>query len=415
MDCFKTILAGLLVGLFWGMGVNSILAENEDLVRTPLGEVIQEAGNSYIFVFDSAFVPENEVSDHAIGLTNQFGGVLRHTFTAALRGFSANIPEHAAARLAEKNPLILYYEPNGIAWIVNKRTSIQGKPDSPPGKNKDGGGDGGDGDPEPPPPESAQVTPFGISRVGGPVPGNGLQAWVLDTGIDLDHPDLVVNSKKGKNFVASLFKGKRGPGDGNGHGTHVAGTIGAIDNSIDVVGVAAGATLIPIRVLGDSGNGTIDNLIAGIDYVAQNANSGDCANISIQTTASQALNDAVENASQYNGKDIFFTIAAGNSSNSAMDISPASADGPNIFTVSAVDDLDVFASFSNYGNPPVDFAAPGVKVLSTKNGGGVETKSGTSMASPHVCGLLLLNHGVMQSDGTAINDPDGSPDPIAVY
>lgn len=415
MDCFRTILAGLLVGLFWGVGVSPTFAENENLVRTPLEEVLQEAGKSYMFVFDSNLVAENEVSDYAIGLANQFGGTLRHTFTAALHGFSANISEQAAARLADKNPLISYYEPNGITWIVNPRTSIQAKPDSPPGKNKDGGGDGGDGDTEPPPPDSSQVTPPGITRVGGPLPGSGLQAWVLDTGIDLDHPDLVVDSKKGKNFVASLFKGKRGPGDGNGHGTHVAGTIGAIDNSIDVVGVAAGATVIPLRVLGDSGNGTTDNLIAGIDYVAQNANSGDCANISIQATASQALNDAVESASQYNGKNIFFAIAAGNSSTSASTISPASAEGPNVFTISAVGDSDNFASFSNYGNPPIDYATPGVNVLSTKNGGGVEVKSGTSMASPHACGLLLLNGGVMNSGGNAIGDPDGNPDPIAVY
>jgi hypothetical protein len=411
------IFVGMLVGLFSGIGISPAFAERENIVRPPIEESPQDAGKGYIFIFDSTLVSENEVSDYAIGLTNQFGGTLRHTFTAALQGFSANIPGHAAARLAENNPLISYYEPNGTTWIVNPRTSIQGKPDRPPGKDKNGGGDGGDGGDggTEPPPDSSQVTPYGITRVGGPVPGNGLQAWVLDTGIDLDHPDLVVNAKKGKNFVASLFKGKRGPGDGNGHGTHVAGTIGAIDNFIDVVGVAAGATVIPIRVLGDSGRGSIDNLIAGIDYVAQNANSGDCANISIQSPFSPALNEAVENASIYNNKDIYFAIAAGNSSMDAKDFSPASADGDNIFTISAVDDQDKFWDFSNYGNPPVDFAAPGVGILSTKNGGGVETKSGTSMAAPHACGLLLLNDGILHSDGTAIGDPDGDPDPIAVH
>lgn len=415
MDGLRTALGWGGVVVFFLVGASPALAENGNLVRTPLEEVLQEAAGSFIFVFDSTQVSQQEVPEQARGLANQYGGVLRHTFSAAIRGFSANISEQAAARLASQNPLIEFYEPNGLAWIVNPPTFIQAKPDSPPGQGKDKGGGGDGGGDDPLPPETSQITPNGITRVGGPVNAGGLQAWVLDTGIDLDHPDLVVDAKKGKNFVISLFKKKRGPGDGNGHGTHVAGTIGAIDNSIDVVGVAAGATLIPIRVLGDSGNGTIDNLIKGIDYVAQNADSGDCANISIQTTLSQTLNDAVENASQYNGKDIFFAIAAGNSSTNAAGISPASAQGPNIFTVSAVDDADRFASFSNYGNPPVDYAAPGVDVLSTMNGDGVEVKSGTSMAAPHVCALLLLNGGIMNSDGNAVNDPDGNPDPIAHY
>ena len=119
---------------------------------------------------------------------------------------------------------------------------------------------------------------------------------------------------------------------------------------------------------------------------------------------SQAVNDAVIAASA----NVLFALAAGNSSADAADFSPASANGPNIYTVSAIDSSDVFAGFSNYGNPPIDCAAPGVNVLSTQKGGGTTTFSGTSMAAPHVAGLLLFGHPGF--DGTANGDPDGDAD-----
>ncbi|MEH6625029.1 MAG: S8 family serine peptidase [Motiliproteus sp.] len=276
-----------------------------------------------------------------------------------------------------------YFEPNGVAWAFPK----------PPWA---GGGDDSD--------SGGQTVPYGITRVGGTQNGSGLHAWVIDTGIDLDHADLNVGN--GKNFV---LRGKNSADDGDGHGTHVAGIIGALDNDLDVVGVAAGAILHPVRVLDNSGSGTIDGVVAGVDWVAANASSGDCANMSLGARGSFAsLEDAVANAAN---TGIRFALAAGNSSDDANNFSPAKVNGTNIYTVSAIDDNDDFASFSNYGNPPVDFAAPGVSVLSTKKGGGTTTKSGTSMAAPHVCGLLLF--GAPNSDGTANYDPDGDPDPIA--
>jgi subtilisin family serine protease len=208
--------------------------------------------------------------------------------------------------------------------------------------------------------------------------------------------------------VSFVTRGKNSAKDGNGHGTHVAGTIAAIDNGIDVIGVAAGATVIAVRVLGNSGSGFYSWVIAGIDHVADNGSSGDVANMSLGGPPSQAVDAAVVAAAS---KGIMFSLAAGNSSNDANNHTPARVNGDNIYTVSAIDSSDDFAWFSNYGNPPIDWAAPGVSVLSTKKGGGTTTYSGTSMAAPHVAGLLLL--GGIQSDGTASGDPDGNPDPIA--
>ncbi len=209
------------------------------------------------------------------------------------------------------------------------------------------------------------------------------------------------------NFVT---RGKNSADDGNGHGTHVAGTIAAIDNDIDVVGVAAGATVVPVRVLSNNGSGYMSWVLAGVDYVAANADPGDVANMSLGGGVSTSLDNAVKTAAA-NG--IHFVLAAGNDSMHANNSSPARANGDFIYTVSAIDNNGNFAWFSNYGNPPVDVAAPGVNILSTASGGGATTMSGTSMAAPHVAGLLLLNS--LNTNGTASNDPDGTADPIAYF
>jgi subtilisin family serine protease len=108
-----------------------------------------------------------------------------------------------------------------------------------------------------------------------------------------------------------------------------------------------------------------------------------------------------------------FTLAAGNSGDDASDYSPARVNGANIYTISAIASSNCLASFSNWGNPPVDFAEPGVGILSTKRGGGTTTLSGTSMAAPHAAGLLLV--GGIRSGGSACNDPDGNADTIGVH
>lgn len=370
-----------------------------DLVANPVRDNIVDAANSYIFVFDPSQVRAKEVPDQAASLSQRAGGQLRFVYSNALRGFSATMSRQAAEQLASRNPLIAYFEPNGVVWQVGKQgPRADKKPSSRPGN---GGGDGA---------EPAQVVPDGIQRVGGAlnVEGFGYNAWVIDTGIDPNHPDLNVGT--GANFV---FRGKDTTKDGNGHGTHVAGTIAALDNGIDVVGVAAGATVIPVRVLDNNGSGTIDGVVAGVDYVAANAQPGECANLSLGASGHfESLHQAIWNAAEFQG--INFAIAAGNNGADSNNYEPAHIEHARVYTVSAIDSNDNFASFSNWGNPPVDFSAPGVGVLSTKKGGGVTTLSGTSMAAPHVCGILTLKTTPV-AGGFANGDPDGSPDPVATH
>ena len=254
----------------------------------------------------------------------------------------------------------------------------------------------------------AEVLPFGIARVGyANYTGSG-KAWIIDTGIDYDHPDLNVNTSLA--YLASTIRSKNGADDDNGHGTHCAGTVAAIDNEIGVIGVAAGAEVVPVKVLDRRGSGAYSGILEGVDYVASTANPGDSANLSLGGGAYTPIDEAVQALGE---AGVFVAMAAGNESDDANNHSPARANGPNLYTVSAMDSSDVFAYFSNYGNPPVDYCAPGVSVYSTYKGGAYATMSGTSMASPHVCGLLLLTGGNLKTDGYVIGDPDGNPDPIA--
>ncbi len=261
-------------------------------------------------------------------------------------------------------------------------------------------GGGGGGDP-------AQTTPWGVTRVGGAIDGtNAGTAWIIDSGIDLDHADLNVDVANSQSFLSG-GGGASSPDDQNGHGTHVAGTVAALNNSIGVVGVAAGAPVVSVRVLDRRGSGSNSGVIAGVDYTAANASSGDAANMSLGGGVSTALDNAVLAASS----TCPFILAAGNSSTDANNSSPARVNGSNIYTVSSMAQGDNWSSFSNWGNPPVDYCAPGSGVYSTYKGGGYATLSGTSMAAPHVCGILLI--GGISTSGTVNGDPDGNPDPIA--
>jgi subtilisin family serine protease len=307
---------------------------------------------------------------------------LERVYTKAVAGFVARMSE-ADAEALKTNRDIAYIEQDRI--VALKRPST-------------GGGDTG---------SASQEIPWGITRVGGGATYTGSAvAWVIDTGIDIDHEDLNVDAQRG---FSAFTKGRdAGVDDGNGHGTHCAGTIAAIDNSVGVVGVAAGATVIPVKVLDSRGSGSLSGVIAGMDYVAANAKNGDVANMSLGGGASQAIDDA---AIRLAASGVKVAVAAGNESDDANNHSPARANHPNLFTISASDINDDWAYFSNYGNPPVDFCAPGYSILSTYKGGGYDTLSGTSMATPHVAGILLW--GSIRTDGVVNGDPDGNPDSIA--
>ncbi|WP_247713093.1 S8 family serine peptidase [Qipengyuania polymorpha] len=347
----------------------------------------QKIENQYVCVFNPGLVAKGQVKAEANRSANAAGANVRFTYQNTIRGFAVNAAPQAVSRMQAANPRIAYCEQDQVYT-----TSAP-----PPGKGPGGGGDGGTTGP-------AQNTPWGITRVGGGQTGATGRALVIDSGVDLDHPDLNVNAGLSVNFTRD-----KSADDGNGHGTHVAGTIAAIDNDIGVVGVAAGVEVIGIKVLDRRGSGSTSGVIAGIEYAASIANSNDVANMSLGGGFSQALNDAVIAAAQGGLK---FALAAGNESTSATTKSPASANHPNIYTISSFAQGDNWSSFSNYGNPPVDYAEPGSSIFSTYKDGGYATLSGTSMASPHAAGLLLL--GGLRSGGTVNGDPDGNPDTIGI-
>lgn len=277
-------------------------------------------------------------------------------YSAAIRGFSARLSAQQMGRLAN-DAIVSSIEPDGDMVIVGQSAQAKGKP-------------GGGGSP-------VQVTPWGITRIGaaGKPSISTVRAYVIDTGIDLAHPDL--------NVVQNVnFAGGRDT-DCNGHGTHVAGTIAAIDNTINVVGVASGAPLVAVKVLNCSGSGTTSGVIAGVDWVTANAVQPAIANMSLGGGASAALDAAVVNSA---ATGIVYALAAGNDGANACNSSPARAgttDG--VITTAATNSTDAEPSWSNYG-ACVDIWAPGAGILSTKKGGGTTTLSGTSMASPHVGG-----------------------------
>ena len=296
-----------------------------------------------------------------------------------------NAAPQAIANMQKNNPSIAYCEQDQVVTTVQR------------GGPKKGGGGGGGAQP-------AQETPWGIARVNGGAAGNFATAWVIDSGVELNHPDLNVDTARSASFL------RKGNGnDENGHGTHVAGTIAALDNNIGVVGVAPGAPVVAVQVLDRRGSGSTSGVIAGVDYVAQFGRPGDVANMSLGGGISQSLDDAVTGAA---AGGVRFVLAAGNEGQNANNSSPARANGPNVFTISAFAIGDNFASFSNFGNPPVDFAEPGVAIKSTWLGGGYNTISGTSMAAPHFAGILL--QGQPANGGRVNGDPDGNPDVIGV-
>jgi subtilisin family serine protease len=350
----------------------------------------QRAGDkiqgSYICVFNKAKVSRSNAQAESKRAAQANGGQLTHVYSVAIRGFSANMAPQAVERMKANNPNIAYCEQDQVVTVIP--VTAQGKPT--------GGGTV----------QPAQETPWGIARVNGGGAGTFATAWIIDTGLTFDHPDLNTDISRSKSFLSR----DTSPVDQNGHGTHVAGTIAALDNTIGVIGVAPGAKVVAVRVLDRRGSGSNSGVIAGVDYVAQVGRAGDVANMSLGGGVSQALDDAVVNAA---AGGVRFALAAGNESDNANNHSPGRANGPNVYTVSAFSVGDKWASFSNFGNPPIDYAEPGVSVKSTWLSGGYNTISGTSMATPHLAGLLLA--GAVRSGGSVSGDPAAPADTIGVH
>jgi aqualysin 1 len=329
----------------------------------------QNIPDRYIVVFeDGVQRPAALANEHA----RAYGLQMRFVYSTAIEGYAAVFPNDRALQRVQSDPRVDYVEQDQIVRAVD------------------------------------QTLPWGIKRVGADLSstlaGNGkedfgrnpdgtpwefrnVNAYIIDTGIDSAHTDL--------NVVNHVNPSGAGGGntDCNGHGTHVAGTVAARDNTQDVVGVAPGARITGVKVLGCNGSGTTSGVIKGVDWVTANAAKPAIANMSLGGGTSQAEDDAVRKSAD---SGVFYSIAAMNNGANACNYSPAragrtkNADGTwnkdnGIMTVAATNSSNEEASWSNYGSC-VDIWAPGVNVKSTKLGGDTTLMSGTSMAAPHVGG-----------------------------
>jgi subtilisin family serine protease len=257
---------------------------------------------------------------------------------------------------------------------------------------------------------NGQVTPWGLTAIGGSGTASGKTAWIIDSGIDFNQPDLNVDQSRSKSFLSSTDGGLYySPTDEFGHGTEIAGVIGAKDNTIGSKGVAPGVTLVSLKALNHNGSGTLGELVRAINWVYTYGKAGDVVNISIGGTASTTVDNAVKAVA---AKGIYVAIAAGNGYKDCSTMSPQRVIATNVFTVSAIDNTGKFASYSNYGNP-VKYAAPGSNVYTTKMNNSYGSVSGTSYAAPYMAGILLLDNGSSSYNGYASSDPDSHPDPIA--
>lgn len=276
---------------------------------------------------------------------------------------------------------------------------------------------------------SGETLPWGVRAVwqGSDISARGnfasdTYAFVIDSGVLSSTGDL--NLASTSSWHRSWISGETAFTDGNGHGSHVAGTIGALANGQGVVGVAPGANIVSLKVFDSSGGGAsyssiidaINHAVAVINNNGLNKNKV-VINMSLGGGFSSSLDTAVKNAANQN---IRFAVAAGNDGKDADGYSPAAAgDHPNVFTISAVDSQYKMASWSNWDQitstdtvDDLDLAAPGVSVLSYYRNGQLATLSGTSMAAPHVAGLLLA--GGVQAGATVTPYISGTADPFAL-
>lgn len=317
------------------------------------------------------------------GLAAKYGGKIKRSYTAALDGF-------AATGLSKDEAKKLATDPAVDKVVQNKTFSINATQDNPPSWGLD---------------RIDQADTEGDKKYTYPnAAGEGVTAYVIDTGVRVTHKDFEGRASSGFDAI----DGDNDAADGNGHGTHVAGTIAGAAH-----GVAKKAKIVAVRVLDESGSGTTEQVVAGIDWVIKNHKGPSAANMSLGGAADPALDKAVQNAI---ASGVTFGVAAGNESTDAGQSSPARV--KEALTVASSTNKDEQSDFSNFGSI-VDIYAPGSDITSDWNDSdeGTDTISGTSMATPHVVGaaaVYLGGHKDATPDAVAKALTDGAtPDKIS--
>ncbi|GIG65195.1 S8 family serine peptidase [Phytomonospora endophytica] len=350
--------AALLLGSY---GMAAAAADASGEIRNAGGpDVI--ADRYMVVLKDGAADPgAAAVESTADGLATRYGGTVRYTYHATIKGFSVEMSEGEAKRLAA-NPAVSYVEPVRMARIAGEQTN-------PPSWGQD----------------RVDQTDLPLNQKYGypDTGGQGVTVYVLDTGIRFSHGDFGGRAVSGPDYVDN----DNDAADCQGHGTHVAGTIGST-----TYGLAKKAKLVSVRVLDCQGSGAWDGIVSGIDWVTANAAKPAVVNMSL---GGSGTNSTLENAVKRSiAAGVQYSLAAGNDNTNACNFTPARV--PEAITVGATANNDSRSTFSNYGSC-LDIFAPGTNIVSTSNSGGSQTMSGTSMAAPHVAGAAALYLGANPS------------------
>ncbi|MEU2823745.1 S8 family peptidase [Streptomyces bacillaris] len=363
----RTKLTAAITAVAAAAGVTLFGTSFAGAAPAPMGTVY--GADAETAVAGSYIVMLGEKADKS-KLAKEYGGKLQRNYSSSINGFSASgLSETEAKRLAA--------DPAVAKVVQNKKFSINATQENPPSWGLD---------------RIDQTETAGDNAYNYPdSAGEGVTAYVIDTGVRVTHEDFEGRATSGFDAVDNDDDAD----DGNGHGTHVAGTIAGASH-----GVAKKAKIVAVRVLDDNGSGTTEQVVAGIDWVAANASGPSVANMSLGGGADPALDAAVQKAI---AAGVTFGVAAGNESSDAGQVSPARV--PEAITVASSTEADEQSSFSNYGSI-VDIYAPGSDITSTWNDSdtGTNTISGTSMATPHVVGAAAVY---------LAGNPDATPGAVA--